>query len=174
MKKARRKRKKSKKTLKGCSFTDDKIEAMKQRARELSKIIVQNTKSTTNQQLAPSESCNNGEHCPKIENASQIIDTENSHDNDQLSVLMNNKSKDIIPHCSRISIGKELSDENTTTPNNLSKKRNSKDPHTKFKKSKIPYLVKSDVYQEEHVDHLTSKKQDDYVLEKLFNKSGKL
>lgn len=167
MKKARRERHISKKTLKG-SFTDDKIEAMKQKARELSKMIVQNTKSTINQQLAPSESCNNSEHCPKIENTSLTID------NDQLSILMNNNSKDIIPHCSKISIEKELSDENTTTPNNLSKKRNSKDPHTKSKKSKIPYLVKCDVYQEEHVDHLTSKKQDDYVLEKLFNKSGKL
>lgn len=169
---ARRERKKSKKTSSTCSFSDDKIEAMKQKARELSKMIGQNSKTVINQQIIPSEMCINSEHCTDADiiNPSQN-DTETFKNNDEPFAFVNNESSN-IPSCSKSAM------ENTSlkiieAPNFAFKRTKSKHLNSKHKKPKIPYLVKCDVYQEEHVDDLTSKKQDDYVLEKLFNKSGR-
>ncbi|XP_026820566.1 DNA excision repair protein ERCC-6-like [Rhopalosiphum maidis] len=161
---ARRERKKSKKTSSTHSFSDDKIEAMKQKARELSKMIGQNSKTDINQQITPSEMCTNSEHCSNVD----IIypcqdDTEISKNNDKPFTIVSNESLN-IPSCSKSEMIK--------ASNHAFKRKNSKYLNTKQKKPKIPYLVKCDIYQEEHVDDLTSKKQDDYVLEKLFNKSG--
>uniref|UniRef100_A0A2S2N6T6 DNA repair and recombination protein RAD54-like n=2 Tax=Schizaphis graminum TaxID=13262 RepID=A0A2S2N6T6_SCHGA len=161
---ARRERKKSKKTSSTHSFSDDKIEAMKQKARELSKMIGQNSKTDINQQITPSEMCTNNEHCSNV----GIIypfqnDTEISKNNDKPFTFVSNESSN-IPSCSKSQMIK--------ASNQSFKRKNSKYLNTKQKKPKIPYLVKCDIYQEEHVDDLTSKKQDDYVLEKLFNKSG--
>ncbi|XP_027841630.2 DNA excision repair protein ERCC-6-like isoform X1 [Aphis gossypii] len=158
---ARRERKKSKKTSSTCSFSDDKIEAMKQKARELSKMIGQNSKTVINQQITPLENnmCTNSEHCSDVD----IIcknDIDTSKNNDKSVTFANNDSSS-IPSCSK-----------SPSSNHAFKRSNSKYLNTKHKKPKIPYLVKCDIYQEEHVDNLTSKKQDDYVLEKLFNKSG--
>jgi len=159
---ARRERKKSKKTSSTCSFSDDKIEAMKQKARELSKMIGQNSKTVINQQITPPENnlCTNSEHCFDVD----IIcknDTDTSKNNDKSVTFANNDSSS-IPSCSK-----------SPSSNHAFKRSNSKYLNIKHKKPKIPYLVKCDIYQEEHVDNLTSKKQDDYVLEKLFNKSGR-
>lgn len=160
---ARRKRKQSKKMLVSCSFSEDKIEAMKQQAREISKMIGENSKNVTNQQITPLEISVNREHSSEIDNISQT--------NDQISTLINTEIEN-SPSCSKISIEKTLP-ETVTSLNSISKRKHRrKDQSSKHKKSKIPYLVKCDVYQEEHLDDLTSKKQDDYVLEKLFNRSG--
>jgi len=168
---ARHERKKSKKISSTCSFSDDKIEAMKQKARELSKMIGKNSKPAINQQITPSEICTNNEHCTEADiiNPSQN-DTETFKINDKPFTFSNNESSN-IPSCSKSPI-KKISFEMIEAPNPSSKRKKCKYLNSKHKKSKIPYLVKCDVYQEEHVDDLTSKKQDDYVLEKLFNKSG--
>jgi len=162
---ARRERKKSIKTSSTHSFSNDKIEAMKQKARELSKMIGQNSKTDINQQITPSEMCTNSEHCSNV----NIIypcqnDTEISKNNDKPFTFVSNESSN-IPSCSK--------SEMIIASNHAFKRKNSKYLNTKQKKPKIPYLVKCDIYREEHVDDLTSQKQDDYVLEKLFNKSGR-
>jgi len=169
---ARRERKESKKKSSSCSFSVDKIEAMKQKARELSKMIGQNSKTVTNQQIIPSEMCINSEQCTDTDiiNPTQK-DTETSKNNDKPFTFMNNESSN-IPSCSKSAI-ENTSPEMIQAPNPAFKRTKSKYLHSKHKKLKIPYLVKCDVYQEEHFDDLTSKKQDDYVLEKLFNKSGR-
>lgn len=159
---ARRERKQSKKKLVSRSFSEDKIEAMKQKAREISKMIGENSKTIINQQISPLEISVNNRHSSEIDNILPI--------NEQLSTLMNTEIEN-SPSCSKISIEKTLP-EVTTSLNSISKRKHKRDQSFKHKKSKIPYLVKCDVYQEEHLDDLTSKKQDDYVLEKLFNRSG--
>jgi len=160
---ARHKRKQS---ILNCSFSDDKIEAMKRKARELSKMIVQRSKPIINQQPAPSDMCTGIEHGSKVEDRSPPQeDNELSQNNDELSTLTNAESAS-VPSCS-----KTLAD-TVISPNSTSKRKHNKGSSRKCKKLKIPYLVKSDVYQEENVDDLASQEQDDYVLEKLFNKSG--
>jgi len=169
---ARYERQKSKKASSICSFSDDKIEAMKQKARELSKMIGKNSKQVVNQQITPSELCTNNEHCTEADNINPSQnDTETFKNNDKPLTFANNESSN-IPSCSKSEI-KNISFKLIEAPNPSSKRTKSKYLNSKHKKSKIPYLVKCDVYQEEHVDELTSKKQDDYVLEKLFNKSGR-
>jgi len=168
---ARRERKKSKKTSSTCSFSDDKIEAMKQKARELSKMIGQNSKTVINQQIAPIKMCTNSEHCTDVDINPSQNDTETFKNNDKPFTSTNNESSN-IPSCSKSAI-ENTSFEMIEAPNPSSKRTKSKYLNSKHKKPKIPYLVKCDVYQEENVDDLTSKKQDDYVLEKLFNKSGR-
>lgn len=168
---ARNKRKKSKKTSSTYSFSDDKIEAMKQKARKLSKMIGQNSKIAINQQILPLEMCNNSDQC----SGTDVIypcqnDTETSKNNDKPFTFVNNESSNITS-CSKNAIENTLL-ELIEAPNPALKRTKSKYLYSKHKKPKIPYLVKCDVYQEEHLDDLTSKKQDDYVLEKLFNKSG--
>jgi len=169
---ARHERKKSKKTSSTCSFSDDKIEAMKQKARELSKMIGKNSKPVINPKLTPSEICTIDEHCTEADiiNPSQN-DTETFKNDDKPFTFANNESSN-IPSCSKSAI-KNISLEMIEPSNPPLKRTKCKYLKSKHKKSKIPYLVKCDVYQEEHVDDLTSKKQDDYVLEKLFNKSGR-
>lgn len=167
---ARRERKMAKKTSLSCSFSNDKIEAMKQKARELSKLIGQNSKTVENEHATPPETFTNNEHSIKFD-----IDKQNEYEfpqnnDDKLSAFVNDESVN-IPSCSNNLIEQISSN---TIPAPKSKRTHNKDLNIKHKKSKIPYLVKCDVYQEEHVDDLTSKKQDDYVLEKLFNKSGLL
>lgn len=142
---------------------------MKQKARELSQMVVKNSKIVINEQITPSES--NSEHCSKID----ILPLQNTTDipkDDQLSMLVNNEIAN-KSSTSKNASEKELTTNNETTKY-FSKRKHNKNTNTKHKKLKIPYLVKCDVYQEEHIDELTSKKQDDYVLEKLFNKSGLL
>jgi hypothetical protein len=163
---ARRKRKKSKKTLINCSFSDDKIEAMKQKAKELSKIIVQKSKTAMNQQKTQLNSCPINENISKIDIVSEQNDTKPFQNNYPCYDKTNDEFMN-IPSCSRSSTEVTLPEINIS-----SEKANNKHLNSKHKKHKIPYLVKCDIYQEEHVDELTSKKQDDYVLEKLFNKSG--
>lgn len=166
---ARRERKKAKKTSLSCSFSNDKIEAMKQKARELSKMIGQNFKSVANGHTTPPETLTNNQHSIKIDIKPSQNDSESSQNNDdKLSVFVNDESVN-TPSCSKTSLEK-ISSETIPAPN--SKRAHGIDLNIKHKKPKIPYLVKCDVYQEEHVDDITSKKQDDYVLEKLFNKSG--
>lgn len=160
----------SKKMSVSCSFSDDKIEAMKQKARELSKMIVKKSKTVTNQQITPSEICNNSEYCPENDKKPSQNDTGFLQNNYQHSTLMDNEDAH-NSSCSK-NTAEELSLDTTELANYSSLKKNSKHFKDKYKKPKIPYLVKCDVYQEEQVDSLTSKKQDDYVLEKLFNKSG--
>lgn len=161
---ARREKKRSKKTLVSCSFSVDKIEAMKQKAREISKMIGENSKTIINQEITPPEMCVNSRHNSKIDNALSI--------NDQISTLMNTEIEN-NPSNSKISIEKTLPETIISLNEKKTSKRNHrKDLILKHKKSKIPYLVKCDIYQEELLDDLTSKKQDDYVLEKLFNRSG--
>lgn len=163
---ARRKRKKSKKTSTSCSFSDDKIEAMKQKARELSKMIVEKSKTAINQQKTVVESCPMSKNDSEIDIVSEQNYTTFFPNNDSFSDTVNDEIMN-IPSCS-----KSLTE--MTIPENIvsSEKTNNKHLNSKHTKHKIPYLVKCDIYQEEHVDDITSKKQDDYVLEKLFNKSG--
>lgn len=160
---ARRKRKSSKKTRVDCSFSDDKIEAMRRKARELSKMIGQN-----------SNTCVGGS--PSGQNVSRV-------NVDRLPAVLANDKNPCIPSCSKSSAVEETSCSDTVTSpqvttspgehvNLKSKRKSTEDLNANCKNAKIPYLVKCDVYREEHVDDLTSKKQDDYVLEKLFNKSG--
>lgn len=168
---ARRERKKAKKTSLRCSFSNDKIEAMKQKARELSKMIGQNSKTVASEHTTPPETLTNNEHATEIDIKPSQNEFEFSQNNDDtFSGLVDDESIN-IPSCSK-SLMERISTE--TIPASNSKRTHSKDLNIKYKKPKIPYLVKCDVYQEEQVDNLTSKKQDDYVLEKLFNKSGQL
>jgi len=166
---AKARHKKKKKPRVNCSFSDDKIEAMKQKARELSKMIIQSSKQIIEKQIA-SDECIHIKHNSTINNKSPQEDIEVSQNNDKISTLMNIESTN-VPSCSKISIENTLPD-TVLSPNSTSKKKHNKKLSTKLKKIKIPYLIKSGIYQEENVDDLTSKKQDDYVLEKLFNKSG--
>lgn len=160
----RRERKSSRKTRVDCSFSDDKIEAMRRKARELSKMIGQNSKTSGNQ----------------LEVTSCVGDDENGSlvNVDRVSAVLANDHNSHVPSCSKSSTTEEgtLCSDTVTSPlpanNHKSKRKTSDALNTNCKKSKIPYLVKCDVYREEHVDDVTSKKQDDYVLEKLFNKSG--
>lgn len=168
---ARREKKQSKKIPVSYSFSDDKIEAMKQKAREISKMIGENSKTIINQHIAPLKTCINSGNCSKTDNIELENDSQLTQTNNQLSMLMNTEIESPSSSCSKISIEKTLP-ETVTSLNYFSKRKNKKDINSKHKKSKIPYLVKSDVYQEEYLDDLTSKKQDDYVLEKLFNRSG--
>lgn len=168
---ARRKRKLSQKQSKSCTFSSDKIEAMKKKAKELSEKIAQKSKlinePTQSEMYSKSEYCLNTDE--SLQKSSELV-----RDNDQLSSSVNNqKTSDLS--------GTSSSFENilpaTTAPstsNYLTSSKKSKHSRTKLIKPEIPFLVKCDVYQDEHVDNSTSKKQDDYVLEKLFNKSGKL
>lgn len=132
---------------------------MKQKARELSKMIVQKSKTAMNQQKTQLKSC------PINGNISKIDIVSDQNDN-SCSDIINEESMN-IPSCSRSST-------QITSPEIImsSEKANNKHLNSIHKKHKIPYLVKCDIYQEEHVDELTSKRQDNYVLEKLFNKSG--
>lgn len=172
---ARRKKKLSKKQLVSCSFSENKIEAMKQKARELSKIIAQNSKRI-NQPLTQPEICTNNENCLKMNSShspnnmlpKDIIEFEQN--TNEFSTVIN-KDNVSIPSCN-YNQTEEVSPKTTASLNCVLKRKNSRDLKTKHKKSKIPFLVKCDVYQEESVDEVISKKQDDYVLEKLFNKSG--
>lgn len=170
---ARHERKKSKKNLLTNSFSDDKIEAMKQKAREISKMIGQHSKTVMNQQKTPTEICTDSEHCSEVDLKLCHNDTETSQNNHKLSTFVNKESSN-IPSCSKSAI-KNTSLEIIEIPKYASKRTNKhfNTKHKKHKKPKIPYLVKCDIYQEDNVDDLTSKKQDDYVLEKLFNKSGR-
>lgn len=166
---ARRERKRAKKTSLSCSFSNDKIEAMKLKARELSKMIGQNSKTVANEHTTLPETLTNNENATKIDiKPSQNKPEFSQNNDDKLSEFVNDESIN-IPSCSK-SLIERISPETIPAPN--SKRTHSKDLNIKHKKPKIPYLVKCDIYQEEHVDDLTSKKQDDYVLEKLFNKSG--
>lgn len=174
--KNRHERKLSKQCPVSCSFSDSKIEAMKQKARELSKMIVQNSKTIINQHnstpVTPIESDSNNEHLTKIDILTLQNTVDISKNNNQLEMLVNNERTIKISSDSKNSSETKLTAVNETS-NYTFKRKHNKYVHTKHKKSKIPYLVKCDVYQEECVDNLTSKKQDDYVLEKLFNKSGR-
>lgn len=153
------------------SFSDNKIEAMKQKARELSKMVVKNSKTVMNQQKTTetnsiSENCANTDRVPSQYNSEFL-----NNDNLNLSISIDNDYGS-IPSCSK-SADADVLPKTIVMPNCHSKRKSSDIKlKTKHKKPKIPYLVKCDVYQEEHVDIQTSKKQDDYVLEKLFNKSG--
>lgn len=172
---ARRKKKLSKTRLVSCSFSENKIEAMKQKARELSKMIAQNSKSI-NQPLLQPEICTNSESCLKINSPHSPNDMlpqnviEFEQNTNEFSTVIN-KDNVSIPSCSDNQT-EEASYKKTASLHYVSKRKNNRDSKTKHKKSKIPFLVKCDVYQEESVDEVSSKKQDDYVLEKLFNKSG--
>lgn len=169
---ARRDKKKSKKSSVNCSFSDDKIEAMKQKARALSKMVVENSKTpVTNQQKTPSETCSNSE---QIASRIDILPTNNETkflQSNAHSTTLKNDAKADDPSCTKSPI-EQLLNETISATNYSSKRTKNKDLNIKHKKPKIPYLVKCDIYKEEHVDELTSKKQDEYVLEKLFNKSG--
>lgn len=160
----RHERKKSKKITLSCSFSGDKIEAMKQKARELSKMIGKNSKTDVNEDMTPPETLMNSEN--SNDNKPSQKDTGFSENNDDKPTTFVNDEGINIPSCSKSPVEK-TSSETIGAPK--SKRTHSKDLK---KKSKIPYLVKYDVYREEHVDDRTSKKQDEYVLEKLFNKSG--
>lgn len=171
---ARRKKKLSKKQLASCSFSENKIEAMKQKARELSKMIAQNSKRI-NKPLTQPEVFTDNESCLKINsphspNNMLPQDIEFEQNTNEFSTAIN-KDNVSIPSCNYNQV-EEVSPKTTTLLNCVPKRKNSRDLRTRHKKSKIPFLVKSDVYQEESIDEVTSKKQDDYVLEKLFNKSG--
>lgn len=159
----RRKKKLSKKPLVNCSFSESKINAMKLKAKQLSNMIAQNSKSTN--QL-PENSCINNEDSSTI-NTTLSQNKNLAQNNDQFLSLSNSESS--IPSCSGV---EKKSPESNESPHYVAKRKKSKDLKTKHKKSKIPFLVKHDVYQDENIDDQTSKKQDDYVLEKLFNKSG--
>lgn len=165
---SRRKKKKSKKTLLSCSFSDGKIEAMKQKARELSQMIAQKSKTAINQQKTLLGSCSMTDNISKIDIVSEQNDNECSENNNIFSDIINDEIIN-IPSCSKSSTDKLLP-ETIVSP----ERTNNKHLNSKHKKPKIPYVVKCDIYQEEHVDDLTSQKQDDYILEKLFNKSGML
>lgn len=170
---ARRDRKKSTKTsVSNCSFSDDKIEAMKQKARELSKMVVKHSKTLiTEQQTSLSETSSNNE---QIASRIDIIPVKNEtkllQNNSHSTTLENYAIADDLS-CTKNSI-EQLLNETISTANYSSKRKKNNNFKIKHKKPKIPYLVKCDIYKEEHVDELTSKKQDEYVLEKLFNKSG--
>lgn len=171
---AKRKKKLPKKQLVSCSFSENKIEAMKQKARELSKMIAQNSKNI-NQPLTQPEICTNNEICfktnsPHSSNNMQPQDIIEFEQNTNESLTVINKDNVSIPSYNYNQT--EVSSKTTALSNCVPKRKNSRDLKTKHKKPKIPFLVKCDVYQEESVDEVTSKKQDDYVLEKLFNKSG--
>lgn len=167
---AKRKKKLSKKQLVSCSFSENKIEAMKQKAKELSKMIAQNSKNI-NQPLTQPEICTNNEICLKtnsLHSSNNMLPQNITNTNESSTVI--NKDNVSIPSYNYNQT--EVSPKTTALSNCVPKRKNSRDLKTKHKKSKIPFLVKCDVYQEESVDEVTSKKQDDYVLEKLFNKSG--
>lgn len=167
---ARHKKKLSKKQLVNCSFSESKIEAMKQKAKQLSNMIAQNSKSN-NQPTKNSETCINNEDSATVDKTLSQNNINVSQNNDQFSSLLNSECS--IPSYWNSQIEKK-SPKITVSPNFVSKRKKSKEIKTKHKKSKIPFLVKHDVYQDENIDDHTSKKQDDYVLEKLFNKSGML
>lgn len=170
--KSRHKKNLSKKLTQSCSFSNSQIEAMKEKARELSKMVVKNSKTIINQQTTPTESDTNSEHCTKIDILLLPNTTDIQKNDYQFSILVNNETANKSNTINNSST-KELTTDNEPT-NYFLKRKSSKDINTKNKKPKIPYLVKYDVYQEEYIDDHTSKKQDDYVLEKLFNKSGML
>lgn len=155
-----------KKSIENCLFSDDKIEAMKRKAQEISKIIVLNSKPTINQQIVPSDIGIN--HNSRVDNKSL-----QENKNKEFSTLMNTESAN-IPSCSKTSIVPNIVISSNSTISKRKHSKGRKKLSKKFKKLEIPYLVKSDIYQEENVDKFTSKKQDDYVLKKLFNKSGML
>lgn len=169
---ARRERKLSKKQKESCTFTDDKIEAMKKKAQELSKMIAQKSK-TVDQPLTQSETSSISEHSFNIDVISSQKNTDLRQNNDELFPLKKNANTSDLC-CTSGFLENSLPETTASTLNHSTPSKKTKDLRTKIKNSDIPFLVKCDNYQDEHVDSLTSKKQDDYVLEKLFNKSGKL
>ncbi|XP_050419856.1 DNA excision repair protein ERCC-6-like [Adelges cooleyi] len=170
--KARRERRKSKKLSMSCSFTEDKIEAMKQKARELSNRIVQNSKTVTGNNLSvPLETTTNSNNNTEATEESPSPLVSKVEDNGNSSVTLDLSS---VATCSKYVSQEEKETERNSSLTSCSKRKHSdsSDVLAKIKKTKIPYLVKCDVFQEQCADKSSSKKEDDYVLEKLFNKSG--
>ncbi|XP_050540454.1 DNA excision repair protein ERCC-6-like [Daktulosphaira vitifoliae] len=154
---------KSTKTLSArCSFTEEKIEAMKRKARELSNRIVKKPKTTSNENICIFEEFSTNKNT--LDTKKSLLSYSNEDvDNKSSSVSMKEKLNESF--CNN---GKEI-------VNEYSISSCSKEKHVHLKKhdnSKIPYLIKCDVYKVQNTNECLSKKQDDYVLEKLFNKTG--
>lgn len=151
------------------SFSDEKIERMKKLAQMLSQKIV-NTKSPekNKETLKPLEESNPGSSERREEDVVLISDEDTSH--------TTGSTVDVSrPSTSKADVCSSASDKTHKKKRKHKDKKKRHEKHAKFEGETVPYLVKTGEGEaknddEEEKNYAT---QDEYVLQKLFSRSGK-
>ncbi|KFM67945.1 DNA excision repair protein ERCC-6, partial [Stegodyphus mimosarum] len=134
------------------SFSPEKLEQMKQLAKKLSLELTKKNSSSE-----------------KVINPSADQDTGQTS---QISVAENLSTKQDTRQTSHIFVvERKNTDKKCISKEKMAKKRRKRKP-AKVDGEKIDYVVKTDIYKPPRTEEEENTKQDDYVLSKLFKKSG--